>query len=54
VNTVMNFRVPYNVGYSRVAAELAVSQEGLRSMALVSYWFNDSVSAAGISPVKCQ
>jgi hypothetical protein len=32
VNTVMKFRVPYMLASSRVAAQLAVSQEGLSSM----------------------
>jgi hypothetical protein len=37
VNTVMNFRVLYMLGNSWVAGQLAASQEGLRSMELVSY-----------------
>ena len=36
VYEVMNFRVPQNGGISRVAKDLSASEEGLRSMELVS------------------
>jgi len=36
VNTVMNLRVPYNVGISWLAEDLLASQEGLCSMELVT------------------
>jgi hypothetical protein len=36
VNTVMNFTFHKILGSSRIAAQLAVSQEGLRAMKLVS------------------
>jgi hypothetical protein len=35
VDTVINLRVPQNVGNLRIADQLAVSQEGLSSMQLV-------------------
>jgi hypothetical protein len=43
VNTVMNCRVPYNVGNSCVALQIAASQEGLSSTELVSWSVSSGV-----------